>query len=75
MVNRCLEQDRWWGVGVVAWECERQLEGQLGVGGVFWAFDRGAPGEEVAIGGWEGGNAGGGGGHELHEFGLESGYG
>lgn len=72
MVDWSLEKHRWWGVWVVGWEGEGELEGELRIRSVFWTVDSSAPGEEVAVGRGKGGDAWGGGGHELHELGLES---
>ena len=46
-------------------EVERELEGQVGVGGVGGAGDGGGPEEEVLGGGGEGGDGGGWGASSL----------
>lgn len=53
VVDGCLEEDGWWSVGVVGWKGEGELEGQIGVRSVVWAFDRRSPREQVAISGGE----------------------
>ena len=70
VVDRGLEEDFWQGVRVVCWEGEGELEGERVVGRVGGAEQGCVPVGEVGC--REGGDAGGGRGHESHEFGLQA---
>lgn len=72
VVDWGLEENGWWGVGVVGWESEGELEGKTSVRSVVGALNRSSPREEVTIGGGEGRDTGCGGRHELHQLGLQS---
>ena len=72
VVDGGLEEDCWWRVGVVGGEGEGELEREAGVGCFGRTADGGGPVHEVAVGVREGGDAGRGGEHEGHEFGLEA---
>lgn len=70
MVDGSLEEDGWGSVGIVGWEGEGELEGKTSVGSVVWALYRRKPREKITVGGGEGGDARGRGGHERHQLGL-----
>src|SRR4051794_21213083 len=72
VVDWGLEEDSWGGVGIVIRKSEGELEGETLVGCLGRADDCCCPREEVAVCVREGGDAGGWGEHELHQFGLES---
>lgn len=73
VVDGGFEKDGGRRVGVVVRELEGELEDQALVGCFGWAGDGSCPGEQVAVGVGEGGDAGRGGEHELHELSLQAG--
>lgn len=72
VVDWGLEEDGRGRVGVVIRESEGELEGEAFIGCLGRAYDCCCPREEVAVCVREGGDAGGWGEHQLHQFGLES---
>jgi hypothetical protein len=72
VVDGCLEQHRGRRVWVVVGELHGQLEDQAGVRCIGRTVDSCGPERDVGIG-WEGGNAGCGLHHDVHELLLESG--
>lgn len=72
MVDGSFEEHGRRRVRVVIGEGERELEGEALVGGLGRAGDGRRPGEQVAVRVREGGDAGRGRQHELHQFGLEA---
>lgn len=73
VVDGCFEEDGWRRVRVIVRELEGELESQAFVGSFGWAGDGSCPGEEVAVCVGEGGDAGRGREHELHELSLQAG--
>lgn len=71
MVDGRLEEDRGRAVRVVGRKGEGELEGQAFVVRFRRPRDGGGPREQVTVAVGEGGDAGRGGHHELHELGLE----
>jgi hypothetical protein len=72
MVDGRLEEHSRWGVRIVVRKSERELEGQVFIGGLGRSGDGGRPGKEVAIGVRKCRNARGRREHKLHQFGLEA---
>ena len=68
MVDGRLEEDSRWGIWVIRRELEGELEGETSIGGSVGAGDGSGPVEEVLWIVREGGDAGGGGHHQLHEL-------
>ena len=73
MVDGCFEEHGRWTVRVIGGEAEGELEVEALVRSVGGSRDGRGPIEQVAVGVREGGDAGRGGEHELHQFGLEPG--
>ena len=72
MVDGCLEEDDGRHVGIRGWEFKGEAKGHAGVGSFNGAGDGAGPVQEVGVGVGESGDAGSGGHHEGHEFGLQS---
>ena len=72
MIYGSLEEHGRRGVRVGEWELEGELESKAGIRGGIGAEDGGGPVKEILGVVGEGGDVGGGGHHELHEFCLET---
>ena len=72
MINRCLEQDRRRRVRIVIGKVKGELHNQSIVGGFRRPRYCRRPEEKITVRVRKGGNAGRGGQHELHQFGLEA---
>ena len=70
VVDGCLEEDSRRSERVRGGELERELEVQAGVWCLGWAFNGGGPVEQIGVVG-EGGDAGRGRHHEVHQLGLQ----
>lgn len=45
VVDWCLEKNGWWGIWVVGWELEGELESEVGIWSIIWTVDGSSPSE------------------------------